>query len=160
MKGSYMTGFYLLQVGIDTSYQGLTSVGGPEWPSMRYPTNDLTTENISGAPTPEHTPNDETIDSLMADLSCTHDPTEAKAQRQVIAVDNVGGNAYSKATGMYNKHRKFSEQWNSLHHFLSAHNFPQAQCLSLQMKLLIDRYLRRGLHKFKIESFQSADGLQ
>ena len=72
----------------------------------------------------------------------------------------MGGNAYGKATGLYNKHRKYSEQWNPWHPFQSAHNFQQAQSFSQQMKRWIDQHLRHGLDNFNIESFQSADGLR
>jgi len=72
----------------------------------------------------------------------------------------VGGKAYGKATGLYNKHRKYSEQWNLWHPFQSAHDFQQAQSCSQQTKTWINQHLRRGLDNFKIESFQSADALR
>jgi hypothetical protein len=75
-------------------------------------------------------------------------------------VENAGGKAYGKATGLYNKHRKYSEQWNPWHPFQSAQNFQQAQSFSQQMKTWIDQHLRRGLDNFNIESFQSADALR
>jgi len=75
-------------------------------------------------------------------------------------VDNAGGKAYGKATGLYNKHRKYSEQWNPWHPYQSAQDFQQAQSFSQQTKTWINQHLRRGLDNFKIESFQSADALR
>jgi hypothetical protein len=75
-------------------------------------------------------------------------------------VENVGGEAYGKATGLYNKHRKYSEQWNPWHPFRSVHDFQQPQSFSQQTEKWIDHHLRRGLDNFKIESFQSADALR
>jgi hypothetical protein len=75
-------------------------------------------------------------------------------------VEHVGGKAYGKATGLYNKHRKYSERWNPWHPFRSAHDFQQAQSFSQQMKTRIDQHLRGGLDHYKIKSFQSADAFQ
>ena len=82
------------------------------------------------------------------------------AHRQVVGVENATGKAYGKATGLFNKHRKYSEQWNPWHLFQSAHDFQQAQSFSLQTKAWIDQHLRRGLDDFKMRSFQSPDTLQ
>jgi cysteinyl-tRNA synthetase len=79
------------------------------------------------------------------------------AHRQVVGVENKAGNAYGKATRLYNKHRKNSERWNAWHPFLSTHNFQQAQSFSQQTKTWIDQHLRRRLDNNKVESFQSAD---
>jgi len=159
MKGYYLTGFYHRQAGIDPSHNGSTSVGAPEWPSMSKSTYNLPIGNVPGAPPPEDTPDEETIDPHKPDLTSTPDPTMTRAHRQVIGVENVGGKAYGKATGLYNKHRKYSEQWNPWHPFQSAHDFEQAQSFSQQTKTQIDQHLRCGLDNFKIESFQSADAL-
>jgi len=75
-------------------------------------------------------------------------------------VENAGGKAYGKATGLYNKHRKYSEQWNPWHPSQSAYDIQQAQSFSQQTKTWIDQHLRRGLNNFKIELFQSADAVQ
>jgi hypothetical protein len=115
--------------------------------------NNLLIDNVPGAPPPEDTPNEEPIDPLLPDLTCTPDPTMTKTHRQVVGVENAGGKAYSKATGLYNKHHKYSEQWNPWHQFRSANDFQQT-------KTWIDQHLRRGLDNFKIESFQSADALR
>jgi len=82
------------------------------------------------------------------------------ADRQVLGEENAGGKAYGNATGLYNKHRKYSEQWNPSHPFQSGHDFQQTQSLSQQTTMWIDQHLRRGLHIFEIESFQSADALR
>jgi len=96
--------------------------------------NDLLKHNVPGAPPPpEDTPNDEPMDPLQPDLTCTSDPTKTKAHRQVVGVENAGRKAYGKATGLYNKHCKNSEQWNPWHRFRSAHDFQQAQSFSQQM---------------------------
>jgi hypothetical protein len=75
-------------------------------------------------------------------------------------VDNAGEKAYGKATGLYNKHRKCSEQWNPWHPFQSAHNAQQAESFSQQTKPWIDQHPRRGMENLIIESFQSADALR
>jgi hypothetical protein len=74
--------------------------------------NHLLIDNIPGAPPPEDTPNEEPIDPLQPDLTCTLDPTTTKTHRQVVGVEHVRGKAYGKATGLYNKHCKYSEQWD------------------------------------------------
>jgi hypothetical protein len=104
----------------------------------KLPINDLLLDNVLGAPPPEDTPKEEPIDPELPDLTCTPDPTEIKAHRQVVGVENAGGNSYGKATGLYNKHHKYSEQWNPWHPFRSAHDFQQAQSFGQQMKSSID----------------------
>jgi hypothetical protein len=74
--------------------------------------HDLLLDNVLGAPPPEDTPNEEPIDPQQPDPTWTPDPTKTKAHRQVVGVENTGGKAYGKATGLYNKHQKYSEQWN------------------------------------------------
>ena len=122
--------------------------------------NDLLLDTVAGAPPPEYTPDEETTDPQKPDLTCTPDPTKTRAHRHVVGVENAGGKAYGKATGLYNKHRKYSGQWNPWHPFQSAHDFKQAQSFSQQTKTWIDQHLRRGLDNFNIESFQSADALR
>jgi len=89
--------------------------------------NNLLIDNILGVPPPEDTPNNKPINPHQPDLTCTPDLTKRKAHRQIVGVENVGGKAYGKATGLYNKHRKYSEQWNPWHPFWSTHNIQQAQ---------------------------------
>jgi len=102
----------------------------------------LLIDNIPGAPPPEDSPNGQPIDPQQPDPICTPDSTNTKAQRQVVGVDNAGGKVYGKATGLYNKHCKYSEQWNLWHPFRSPHDFQQAQISSKQTKTWIDRHLR------------------
>jgi len=97
---------------------------------MRYSTNDLATETVPGVPPPEDTPAEETIDPQKPDLTCTADKTKMKDYGQVVGMENVWGNAYSKETSLYNKYRKYSKWLNPWHPFQSAHNFQQAQPLS------------------------------
>jgi hypothetical protein len=75
-------------------------------------------------------------------------------------VENAGGKAYGKATGLYNKHQKYSEQWNQWHSFQSAYGFQQAESFSQQMNTWIDQHLRCALDNFKIKSFQSEDAMR
>ena len=117
-------------------------------------------DNAPGAPPPEDTADEETIDPQKPDLTCTPDSNKTRAHRLLVGVENAGGKAYGKTTGLYNKRRKYSEHWNPWHPFHSAHNFQQAQSFSQHMKTWIDQLLRRGLQNFKIESFQSADALR
>jgi len=116
-------------------------------------------DNVPGAPPPEDTPDKETIDPQKPDLTCTPDPTKTRAHRQVVGVENAGGEGNGTGTGLYNKHRKYSEQWNPWHSFQSAHHFQQVESFSQQTKTWINQHLRRGLYIFKIESFQSADAI-
>jgi hypothetical protein len=104
--------------------------------------NNLLLDNVPGAPPLVDTPNEEPIDPQQPDLTSTPDPTKTKAHRQVVGVENTGGKASGKATGLHNKHRKYSEQWNPWHPFLSANDFQQAQSFSQQTKTWIDQHLR------------------
>jgi len=72
----------------------------------------LPIDNVPGAPQPEDTSDKESRDPQTPDLTCTPDPTKTRAYRQVVGVENAGGKAYGKATGLYNKHHKYSKQWN------------------------------------------------
>ena len=40
--------------------------------------DDVLLDNVPGAPPPEDTPNEEPIDPLQPDLTCTPDPTKTK----------------------------------------------------------------------------------
>jgi hypothetical protein len=75
-------------------------------------------------------------------------------------VENVGGIANGKATGLFNKHHKDSEQWNPWRPFWSAHDFQQAQSFNQQTKNWIDQHLRYGLDNYKMKAFPSADALR
>ena len=148
------------RLGSTISNDCLTSLGAPEWPSRSLSTNDLTIDNVPGAPPPEDTPDKETMDPQKPDLTCTPDLTKMKALMQVVGVDIAGGNAYGKATGLYNEHCKYSEYWNPWHPFQSAHDFQVGQSSSQQKKTCKDQHLRHGLDNFKTESFQLADALR
>ena len=115
--------------------------------------------NVPGAPPPEDTPDEETMDPQRPGLTYIPDPTKTRAHRQVVGVENMGGKAYGKATGLYNKHRKYSEHWNPWHPVQTVHNFQQAQSFSQRTKIWIYQHLRHGLDNFNIASFKSADAL-
>jgi len=68
-------GLYYQQAMIVQSPHGSTSVGAPEWPSLRQSTNDLPIGNVPGVPTPEDNPHNETVVTQKADLKCTPHPT-------------------------------------------------------------------------------------
>jgi hypothetical protein len=89
-------------------------------------TNNLPLHNVPGAPPPEDTPDEESIHSQKSDLTCNPHPTKMKAHRQLVGVENPWGKAYGKASGLYNKHCKYSEQQNPWHPFQSAHDLQQA----------------------------------
>jgi hypothetical protein len=85
--------------------------------------NNQLIANVPGAPPPDDTPHQEPTDPQQSDLTCSPYPTETKAHRQVVAVDNVGRNTNGKVPGLYNKHRENLEQWHSHHPFRSVYNF-------------------------------------
>jgi hypothetical protein len=120
----------------------------------------LPKDKVPGALPPEDTPDEETIDPQKPEPTCTPDPAMTRAHVQVVGVQTAARKAYGKATGLYNNHHKYSEQWNPWHPFQSAYNFQQAQSFSQQTKRWIDQQLRCGLDNFNIESFQSADALR
>jgi len=65
---------------------------------------DLRRVQAPGALPTEDTANEEPIHPQQPDPTCTPDPTKTKAHRQVVGVEHVGGKAYGKAAGLYNKH--------------------------------------------------------
>jgi hypothetical protein len=73
--------YYYLYNGIDPSHHSWNAVSTPEWPSMSYSTNDPPINNIPAAPRPEDTPNKEPIKPQQPGLTCSPDPTKAKAHR-------------------------------------------------------------------------------
>jgi hypothetical protein len=77
--------------------------------------NDLLKGNVPGVPPPEDTPDDKHKDPHQPHRPCTPDPTMTKANRHVVGVDNSSRPGHIKATGLYNKHQKQSEQWNPCH---------------------------------------------
>jgi len=86
-------------------------------PIEKLPINDRLLDNVLGAPLPEDIPSKEPIDPQQPNLTCTPDSTKTKTHRQVVGVQNAGGKAYGKATGLNNKHCKYTEQWNPSHLF-------------------------------------------
>jgi len=78
----------------------------------RLPINQLLMDNVPGAPQPKDTSNDVSIDLQQPDLTCTPDPKNTKAHRPEVRVEHLGGKPNGKATGLYNKHRKYSPQRN------------------------------------------------
>jgi hypothetical protein len=100
--------------------------------------NVLLIDNILVAPPPEHIPNEEPTDPQQPGFTCTHDLTNTEAHWHVVGVENARGKAYGKATGLYNKHPKYSEQWNPWHPFQSTHDFHHAQSFGQQTKTWID----------------------
>jgi hypothetical protein len=67
-------------------------------------TNDPLIDNGLGALPFEGTANDELIECQQPALTSIPDPTKTKVHRQAVGVDNAGGKAYGKATGLYNQH--------------------------------------------------------
>jgi len=57
----------------------------------QLPINDLLIDKVPNAPPPEDTPNKDPTDPQQPDLTCTPDPTKTKAYRQVVGVENAGG---------------------------------------------------------------------
>jgi hypothetical protein len=58
--------------------------------------DDLLTDNVLGAPPSGDTPNDKPKDHQLPDHHCTPDPTKMKADRQVVAVENMEGKHMAK----------------------------------------------------------------
>jgi len=116
--------------------------------------------NVPSAPQPEDTPNKETIDPQKPYPTCTPDPPKTRTHRQIVRVENAGIIACGKATGLYNKHRKYSEGWKPCHLVLSTHNFQHNRSFSQQPKLWIDQHLRCGLDDFDLESSKSVVALR
>jgi len=140
-KGNCLIGFCSPQATIVQSHHVLMWVSAPERPLMSWATNDLPIDNVPGAPPPEDTPNEETIDPRKPDPTCTPDQTKTKIYKDQVGVEQVWGKAYGKATWLYNKHRKYTELWTPSHPSWSVHDFQHAQSFSQQTKLGIDQNL-------------------
>ena len=84
---------------------------------------------------------------------------KTKYHSDVVGAEAAGCQAYGVATGIYNKHRIYLDQWNPWHPFDCAYDFQQAQSLCQNSKTWIDQHLKHGLDDFRIESFQSATEL-
>jgi hypothetical protein len=70
--------------------------------------NNLLIGNLLGPQSPEDTAIRKPINAQLPNLACTRDPTKTKPHRKVVK--NAGGKANGKATGLYNKYQKDSEQ--------------------------------------------------
>jgi len=115
--------------------------------------------NVRCAPQHDDTSDEETIDPQKPNPTYYGHPTMTRDLTKVVVVEYLGGHANCKATGLYNKHRKYSEQWNPWHAVQSAHYIQQVQSFHQQTKMWIDQHLSGGLDNFNIESFQSANAL-
>jgi len=74
--------------------------------------NDRLIDTVPGATPPQDTTNEDPIDPQQSDFTCTPVSTKTKVHRSVVGVENMRGKTYGKATGLYNKHCKYAEQWN------------------------------------------------
>jgi hypothetical protein len=81
----------------------LTTVCADEWISASCQLI-FNSDILPIATPPEDTSNSEPIDAQLPDHTGTPNPTKTNACRNIVVVDNVGGNMYAKATGLYNKH--------------------------------------------------------
>jgi len=79
---------------------------------------------------------------------------------QVVGVQNKAGTICCNATGLYNKHRKYSERWSRRHLICFAHNILKAQLFGQQTTTLIEQHLRCALDNNINKSFQSADTIR
>jgi len=82
---------------------------------MRLSTNILPTVSVQSVLPPEDTPNEESMGQQKTDLTRTTNPVNLRAGMQEFGVDIAAGKAYGNATAVYNKHHKYSEQWNTLY---------------------------------------------
>jgi len=122
-------------------------------------TTHLTIDNVPGAPPPDDTPDEKTINHQKLDLTCIPNSINTLAHRQVAGVEYAVGKAYGKATGLYNKHRKYSEQWNPWHPCRSSHDLQLAESFTQQTKMWIHQHLRHGLDDLNMKSCLSEDPL-
>jgi len=128
--------------------------------SNKLSNNNRLTVNVLCAPPPAGSTNEEPRDSQQPEHTCTPHPPKIKVLGQVVGVENVGGTAYGKATGLYNKHRKYSDHWNPWHPFQSTHDIQHAQLFSQQTNGRMDQDHSHGQDTYKIKTLQSADALQ
>jgi len=110
--------------------------------SYSYSTHGLPIYHVFGAPPSEGTSNKPIIDLQKTDLTCMTDSSMIMKYRKVVGVENVGGKVYGKATESFNKHYRYSEQWNRWPASWSMYEYPQALLFQQHMKILIDYHLR------------------
>lgn len=89
---------------------------------MSYSTNDVPKLSVPGAPPLEDAPDEDAIHPQIPALSCTTNLRKTKGQRKVVEVENAQGKPCGKATALYIKYCKSSEQWNPWHPVLSTHS--------------------------------------
>jgi hypothetical protein len=118
--GCYLTGLYYQWAMIVQSPHGSTLVGVPERPPLRQSTNDLPIGNIPVVPTPADNPHNETVVTQMADPKCTPHPTKLMACTESVGEENAGVTVFGKATGLYNRNRKYSELLSPYYPFWSS----------------------------------------
>jgi len=61
-----------------------------------------------------------------------------KAHQKVVGVQNAGGKANRKATGLYYKQEIYLELWNRWHPFWSAHDFHVVGSPLIAMRVDVD----------------------
>jgi len=161
MKSEDRMGFHHKQAGINLHFNGVASVSIPVCTLTSYPytTIDLTVDIVSGALPLKATSNSEILDPHKPDQASTFDPANRKVFGEIVGVGNASGKVYGKATGLYSKHCKYSEQWNPWHSCQFAHNFQQAQLGILPTEMWLDWHLWYHTGTVKIQSIQSADTL-
>jgi hypothetical protein len=86
-------GVYYLLDGVEPSHHWLTSISTPQLPSLSQSTNNVTIDNVTGAPPAEDTSNKDAINPQYLNLTCTPDSTKVSACQQGLAVENVGRKA-------------------------------------------------------------------
>jgi hypothetical protein len=59
----------------------------------KLPINDQHIDNEQGEPRPEDTPDEESIEPQKPDLTCTPGLTKTKTDRQVVGLENAGGDS-------------------------------------------------------------------
>jgi hypothetical protein len=66
----------------------------------------------------------------MPDQTSTLHRTKSNGRGHVVGVEYAGEKPYSEASGLYDQHRKFTEQRNQWRPCQSAHDFQHIQSLS------------------------------
>jgi len=94
--------------------------------------NTELTDSVPGAPPSDNTLDTETIDPQKPHQRSFPKLTAIQIYKNIVGVDNVGEISYGKATGLYNKHHKHSEQYNLSHLVGSAQNFNKLNCFDSQ----------------------------
>jgi len=117
--------FYQLLVGLDPAGYDLNSDNTPEWPVFSNSdwTNDGPVGNEEGVPSTQDTPAIAVMNTQQPHLTSILHPPQTKAHWVVVGLENAAGTGCSKATGLYNKHRKYSELWNARHPFWTTLDF-------------------------------------